>query len=156
VTAGVLSGRRREIMEGLSSLREKFMEALDDDFNTARALGYIFDAVRLINGYLAAAKKQPLPNEMVLLIGQAKAVMAEVGGVLGLFRDDPDAYFEKDRVREAVKHGFDADEIDRLVEERRSARASKDWKRADEIRQLLADKMIVLKDSPEKTIWMVA
>jgi cysteinyl-tRNA synthetase len=150
-----LSGKHEEVMAGLSLLRERFVEAMDDDFNSARALGYIFDAVRLINGYLNDAKT-PLNPEMVFVISQAKEAILEVGRVLGLYLDDPDAYFRQDRVREAVKRGFDVGEIDRLVEERRSARASKDWKRADELRQVLADKKIVLKDTPERTIWMIA
>ncbi len=155
VTADALTGRHKEMMDGLSSLRERFAEAMDDDFNTARALGFIFDAVRLINGYLADAKLPLVPERAYVLI-QAKAAMAEVGGVLGLYLDDPDVYFEQDRLREAVKRGLDVAEIEGLVQERRHARASKDWKRADEIRQILSDKKIVLKDAPEKTIWMIA
>jgi len=155
VTVDHLSGKDLEMMSGLSAMHEKFCEAMDDDFNTARALGYVFDGVRLINGYLADAKK-PLSAEMAFVVGKAGAAMAEIGGILGLYRSDPDDYFEQDRLREAVKRGLDVAEIERLVEERRSARASKDWKRADEIRQMLAEKKIVLKDAPERTLWMIA
>ena len=127
---------------------------MDDDFNTARALGYVFDAVRLLNGYLADSKKMPSP-QMVYVVGRARAALDEIGGVLGLFRDDPDAYFEADRIREAVKRGLDVQEIERLVLARRQARAEKDWKKADEIRQILAEKKITLKDGPERTVWMI-
>ena len=82
------------------SLRDRFAEAMEDDFNTARALGHVFDAVRLINGYLAEGKT-PFPAEKRFVIGEAKALLGELGGVLGLFQDDPDAYFEKDRFRRA-------------------------------------------------------
>jgi len=149
-----LSGQDRAIMDGLTSLRERFMEAMDDDFNTARAIGYVFDAVRLINGYLTDATT-PLSAEKIYVLQQAKAAMAEIGNVLGLFGDDPDTYFQEDRRREAVKHGLNTREIDGLVEERRLARVAKDWKKADDIRQLLTEKKITLKDSPEGTVWMV-
>ena len=149
-----LTGRHREMMTVLTTLRERFIEAMDDDFNTARALGYVFDAVRSINGYLDAVKATPSP-EMVSVMKQAKAVLGAIGNVLGLLRDDPDAYFRADRVREAVKQGLDVAEIERLVEERRLARAARDWKKADEIRQRLSEKKITLKDSAAGTVWLI-
>jgi cysteinyl-tRNA synthetase len=48
---------------------------------------------------------------------------------------------------------LDVNEIDRLIEERRTARLAKDWKRADEIRRALAEKKIVLQDAPAGTTW---
>lgn len=149
-----LAVKDREMMSGLTTLKEKFTEAMDDDFNTARALGYVFDAVRLLNGYLADGKKTPSP-QMAYVVGRGKAALDEIGGILGLFRDDPDAYFEADRTREAVKRGLDVQEIERLVLARRRARDEKDWKKADEIRQTLAEKKITLKDGPERTVWMI-
>jgi cysteinyl-tRNA synthetase len=82
-------------------------------------------------------------------------VVAEVGGVLGLFLDDPDDYFMKDRDREAGKRALDVHEIDHLIEERRAARLAKDWKRADEIRHLLAEKKIILQDTAAGTAWKI-
>ena len=61
----------------------------------------------------------------------------------------------KDRNREAGKRGLDVHEIDRLIEERRSARLAKDWKRADEIRHLLVEKKIILKDIASGTSWKI-
>ena len=154
VDAGALSEKDRPVMEAVSSLRDKFIDALDDDFNTARALGYIFDAVRILNGYLSEAKTLSHP-EAGAVVRQARAVLDEIGEVLGLYRDDPDAYFQKDQAREAEKRGLDVQEIESLIEQRRLARMAKDWKKADEIRQMLAEKKIVLKDTPEKTTWMI-
>ena len=127
---------------------------MDDDFNAPRAIGYIFDTVRLVNGYMTD-EKVAISAEACLVLDTARRVIAEVGGVLGLFLDDPDDYFMKDRDREAGKRGLDVHEIDRLIEERRAARLSKDWKRADEIRHLLAEKKIVLKDTPAGTAWKI-
>jgi cysteinyl-tRNA synthetase len=77
------------------------------------------------------------------------------GEVLGLFFDDPDDYLRKDRDREAGKRGLDVKDIERLIEERRAARLAKDWKKADEIRRVLADKKIILRDAPAGTTWKI-
>ena len=91
---------------------------MDDDFNTPRAIGYVFDTVRLVNGYMPDGKFS-VSAEACFVLDTARKVVAEVGGVLGLFLDDPDDYFMKDRDREAGKRGLDVHEIDRLIEERR-------------------------------------
>ncbi|MGO9138905.1 MAG: cysteine--tRNA ligase [Syntrophales bacterium] len=153
ITIEKLSGKDRDIFNKIVSLPDRFKEAMDDDFNTPRAVGYIFDTVRLINGYMS--EKSPVSAEACLVLDTARRLIAEVGGVLGLFLDDPDDYFMQDRDREAGKRGLEVNEIERLIEERRAARLAKDWQRADEIRHLLAEKKIILKDSPTGTSWKI-
>jgi cysteinyl-tRNA synthetase len=154
VTVERLSGKDRDIFDRISSLPDRFKEAMDDDFNTPRAIGHIFDTVRLVNGYMSE-EKFSVSAEACFVLDTARRVVAEVGGVLGLFLDDPDDYFMQDRNREAGKRGLDVHGIDRLIEERRAARLAKDWKRADEIRRLLAEKKIILKDTPAGTAWKI-
>jgi cysteinyl-tRNA synthetase len=154
VTMERLSGKDRDIFDRVSSLPGRFKEAMDDDFNTPRAIGYIFDTVRLVNGYMTD-EKVAISAEACFVLDTAKRAIAEVGGVLGLFLDDPEDYFMKDRDKEAGKRGLDVLEIDRLIEERRAARLAKDWKRADEIRHLLAEKKIILKDTTAGTAWKI-
>jgi cysteinyl-tRNA synthetase len=151
----ILSDQDRQVMGVLTSLGSRFDEAMDDDFNTARALGCLFEAVRQINGYLADAKK-PFAAATWAVASASRQALVELGSVLGLLRDDPAIYFEKDRLREAKKRGLDVREIEGLVAERRRAREARDWKRADEIRQILAGMQVVLKDAPEGTEWLVA
>ena len=79
----------------------------------------------------------------------------EVGNVLGLFLDEPDYYFQKDRERKVRKLGLDAKEIECLIEERWVARAARDWEKADEIRRLLAEKGVSLKDTHAGTSWEI-
>ncbi|MCX5847488.1 MAG: cysteine--tRNA ligase [Deltaproteobacteria bacterium] len=152
ITIENLSGKDRDIVDRLISLPDKFKDAMDDDFNTPRTIGYIFDIVRLVNGYMAD-EKLPVSAETCFALYTAKRVITATGGVLGLFFDDPDDYFTQDRDREARKQGLDVNEIDRLIEERRTARLAKDWKRADEIRRALAEKKIILQDTPAGTTW---
>ncbi|MDO8786104.1 MAG: cysteine--tRNA ligase [Syntrophales bacterium] len=149
-----LPGRHRDVCDTLAALSEKFLEAMDDDFNTARAIGYIFDVIRLINGYIAAEQVVACP-ETLFVLHTAKMYFEEVGGILGLFLDEPDNYFCKARERKVRKLGLDATEIERLIKERGAARAAKDWGKADEIRGILAEKGISLKDSASGTTWKI-
>ena len=149
-----LSGKDEEAFEKVNILPERFVEAMDDDFNTAKAIGYIFDTIRLINGYMAD-KEFVLTPEALFVLDSARNNVREVGKVLGLFLEDPDEYFEKDKKREAGKLGLDVEEIVSLIEERREARVAKDWARADEIRDILAAKKVVLKDTADSTTWKI-
>jgi len=154
VSARELSGNNKEVFERVQTLPDRFVEAMDDDFNTARAIGYIFDTVRLINGYMADKEFAPTA-ESLFVLDDARQNMRSVGKVLGLFLEDPDEYSERDKKREAQKMGLDTDEIDRLIEERREARTAKNWNRADEIRDILAAQKVVLKDSAGGTTWKI-
>ena len=149
-----LQERHREVCDRLAVLSEKFLEAMDDDFNTARAIGYIFDAARLINSYMTDEQFAICP-ETLFVLHTAKIYFEEVGRILGLFLDEPDNYFRKDRERKVRKLGLDTKEIARLIEERRAARVAKDWEKADEIRRLLAEKRVSLKDTPAGTTWEI-
>jgi cysteinyl-tRNA synthetase len=144
---GERPGKGRETID---QLRERFCEAMDDDFNTARAIGVLFDAVRLLNASLAG-KIVPSPD----VLEQAEKGLREIGGVLGLFGEEPDVYLRRDREWEAAKRGLAVAEIEALIAERRTAREAKAWQRADEIRQGLAARGVILKDSPTATTWTI-
>jgi cysteinyl-tRNA synthetase len=148
---GDLSGGDLSVFEKIKRLPERFVEAMDDDFNTARAIGYIFEAVRLINSYLGEGFQDRAASRFVL--NRTERIIREIGQVLGLFLEDPGVYVEQDRVREACNLVFDMEEVDRLVEERNIARRSRDWKKADAIRQALAARGVTLKDTPTGTTW---
>ncbi|MDI6776423.1 MAG: cysteine--tRNA ligase, partial [Syntrophales bacterium] len=149
-----LQGRHRDVCDRLAALSEKFLEAMDDDFNMVRAIGYIFDAVRLINGYMAD-EQFVICSETLFVLHTAKRYFEEVGRILGLFLDEPDYYFCRARDRKVGKLGLDIKEIEHLIEERRVAREAKDWGKADEIRRLLAEKRVSLKDTPSGATWEI-
>jgi cysteinyl-tRNA synthetase len=128
---------------------------MDDDFNTARALGHMFEIVRLMNGFMADRAFGRSP-ETVLLLKTAQDILIELGGVLGLFRTDPHVYFKQDRDREAAKRGLDTAEIESLIAARQAARSARNWQTADEIRDILAAKKISIEDSPLGTTWKIA
>jgi cysteinyl-tRNA synthetase len=150
-----LAGEDEAAFEKVRALPVRFTEAMDDDFNTPMALGYIFDTVRIINGYLSKMGTQAA-RESFLVLHEARERVREVGKVLGLFLEDPDDYIAKNQEREVRKRGLDVEDIERLIDERKQAREAKNWARADEIRDLLAAKGIVLKDTPTATTWKIA
>jgi len=141
-----------EMTAQIQALRERFVESMDDDFNTARAIGHLFDAVRFIN--TALAEKKPGVSPGLLLEG--KKALLEIGSVLGFFLEEPDTYLLRDRDREAAKRGLSIAEIERLIAERRAARAAKAWQRADEIRKELAGQGVLLQDATDITTWTIA
>ncbi len=138
----------------LHELREKLNAALDDDFNTAQALGHVFEAARLVNVITTAEKKMPPPVKHQIL-HQAERFFEHVASVLGVFYLDADVFLSADRDIEAAKRGLDKGQIEALIVERRQARDAKDWRRADEIRDQLSAWHITLKDAGETTVWSI-
>ncbi|MCL2492874.1 MAG: cysteine--tRNA ligase [Clostridiales bacterium] len=118
-------------LTSLGAYREKFIAAMDDDLNTADAIAVIFELISEINLKI----KDGASGEYT---GGVLALLLELSNVLGLLEN---------RESEAPT-GEDAD-IRALAEEREQARAAKNWARADEIRELLKAKGIVLKDTPQ-------
>jgi cysteinyl-tRNA synthetase len=146
------AGEERRPADQIEALRERFQEAMDDDFNTARAIGHLFEAIRLLNAFLAETKKEA----SAAVLGQAEKALLEIGAVLGLFREEPEVYLRLDREREAVKRGLTVAGIEALITERRAAREAKEWQRADEIRKRLAVQGVTLQDGPDATTWTIA
>ena len=72
-----------------------------------------------------------------------------------MFQFEPDAYLERKREKRLVEVSLKESEIKRFVKERELARKAKDWKRADEIRENLADHNVVLEDGPDGTRWRI-
>lgn len=116
----------------------RFKEAMDDDFNTPEAYSALFDLVREINRQKA--------EDMAVAAGLG-ARLRELGAVLGILQQDPDAFLKGDEADEEVA------EIERLIAERNQARADKNWAAADAARNRLTEMGIVLEDSAGKTSW---
>lgn len=115
-----------------------FEAALLDDLNTPKALAELFNLSRRANS---------TTDEQELI--QFKAALLQSGELLGLLQQDPEDWFA------GSNDEVDAQEIDRLIKERDTARDNKDWGRADEIRDLLADMNVVLEDGAGGTRWRI-
>jgi len=151
---GTPSEKETDYSDRFKQLIEKFNAAMDDDFNTAQALGHVFDMIRLINNFIVEEKKLPDSAKAGILTGAGK-VFEHFGEVLGILQNDADQFFLADRETELRKRGLDLEKIENLVRERQVARSQKDWAGADAIRKELAGLHIVLKDSAEGTSWLI-
>ena len=122
----------------LKELDKKFSDAMNDDFNTAAAMGILFDVVSLINTSLKNHDK--LPEEFFTASKNALNTYDEILGVIG-----PDeAECENDN---------ESAEIEALIQERTQARKAKNFARSDEIRDTLKARGIILEDTPQGTKW---
>ena len=111
--------------------------ALEDDINTPRALSELFDLARALNKAESDAEKESLA-----------ARMYAAGELLGLLGGDPEDWFTAH-----VEGELSAAEIDALLDERRAAKAERDFTRADAIRDQLKSSNVIIQDTPEGTIW---
>lgn len=148
-----LAGAGAELREKLDGLIPRFREAMDDDFNSAQALGVLFETVRVTNRFLAEGDAGSPAG--LRLAGRVRRIFTEIGDVLGLFASDPVAWMEGIREAKSGRLEIDAGEIERLIAERTLARKNKDFKRGDEIRDMLLQKGIQLLDSPQGTTWNI-
>ena len=135
----------------LGSLEGRFEAAMDDDLNTAQALGYLFDAVRLLNRLLEQPSEHP---GYLTILWETYHSLVELGRVLNLLQADPEEMVKTLR-QKAADLKLTPEEIERLIEARIQARKNKDWARADAIRKQLADLDILLEDTPQGTVWRV-
>lgn len=137
-----------------AALEEKFREAMDDDFNTALAIGHLFEGVRTLNRLIGEKKFAKKPD-LVAAVRDLQQAIKRLGGVLGLFGANPAEWLEKQKRAALAKLDITAEEIEQLIGDRRQARQEKDFARADQIRQELDAKGIELLDTPQGTNWKV-
>ncbi|MBX7237509.1 MAG: cysteine--tRNA ligase [Caldilineales bacterium] len=124
------------LSQALQNARERFIEAMDDDFNSAGALGHLFDLVKAIN----SARDAGVGDEA---LAEAQAGLQEFAGVLGLDLTEP----QQGRSTGAAPF------IDLLVATRTGLRQAKQWALADQVRIRLAELGVVLEDTREGTTW---
>lgn len=117
----------------VNDLKARFIEAMDDDFNTANAIAVLFDLAKEANRYLSNK------NSSKRVLTAILETFDEIAGVLGLSL-------------QSEKEMLDS-EIEKLIVEREEARKSRDFARADAIRDELLSKQIVLEDTPQGVRW---
>jgi cysteinyl-tRNA synthetase len=123
------------LQQQTETTRQGFLDSMDDDFNTAGALGHLFDLVRAINQAKDAGVDQAT-------LSLAQDTLRQLTGVLGL------------RLERSLEMSTDIDPfVDLLVEIRRSLREEKLWDLSDRVRDRLAELGVVLEDSKEGTTW---
>ena len=129
-----MTAEEKACAEKIETCKKAFVDAMDDDLNTADALAAIFDIVYAANTSIHADSAK----ELVLA---ALSAITELGGVLGLFQP---------KQEETA-----SEEIEALIAERNAARKEKNWQKADEIRDRLKEMNVELKDTPNGVQWTI-
>jgi cysteinyl-tRNA synthetase len=127
-----LTNNNQEWLEKIASSQEQFIEAMDDDFNTAKAISVLFDLSKLANYYLLEK------NTAVAVIDAFTKQFEALFHVLGL-------KLEKEEMLD--------EEIDALIEKRIQARKDRNFQLSDQIRDQLKEMNIILEDTPQGTRW---
>ena len=127
-----LTDKEKEYIKSLDVYRQKYIEKMDDDFNTADAITAIFDLIRDINTNVNINSSKELCKE-------ALKIIRELGEPLGILQKSTKMSLEE--------------EIERLIEERQQARKDRNFALADKIRDDLKARDIVLEDTPQGVRW---
>lgn len=125
---GTMSDDEKKTLESFGQYRQQFIDAMDDDLNTADAISAVFELITAVN----TAVKDGCSREFA---EKSLEAIMELATVLGILQQDVENDVE--------------DDIQALVDERQQARKDKNFARADEIRDMLKDKGITLKDTPQ-------
>lgn len=129
-----LTDHETEYVKKLDEYKQKFIDAMDDDLNTAAAISAIFDIVYASNTALSNETKNASSA-----VQKTIDIIRELGGVLGLFCKSDEKSIDK--------------EVEELIARRNKAREEKNWAEADAIRDKLKEMKIVLKDTPMGVQW---
>jgi cysteinyl-tRNA synthetase len=139
----------RDIMERSEEFERAFIKAMDDDFNSAMALGQLFDFIKDLNSIvqdpgfeLSAAKARELKRSYKKIV--------DLSYIFGL---NLEKNVERQKAKD--KKEVDSSRVEKLIEKRNEARKAKDFKEADRIRQELLEEGIILEDRKEGTIWRI-
>lgn len=130
-----LSLEEKESLTQAAAFETKFDEAMDDDFNTADAISAIFEMVKYVNTNISGENSKSFIQTVL-------DKMVNLCDVLGIIVDK--------------KEEILAEDIEKMIEDRQEARKAKDFKKADEIRDALLAKGIVLEDTREGVKWKKA
>ena len=148
---GPFDKKAEETDEIFDTYWKRFCEAMDDDFNTARALAVIFDAVRQANRHL----DEKNGTIATTLLSNLRRAIFEMGKVLGVLNQSADVYLSEKKSTQVEKQDIDPAEVESLLKDRETARKDKDWNKADEIRDRLAAMNVVIEDRPDGTAWKI-
>ncbi|OGR01392.1 MAG: cysteine--tRNA ligase [Deltaproteobacteria bacterium RIFOXYD12_FULL_55_16] len=140
--------------EKIETLGERFLKAMDNDFNSAQALGHLFEGVKILNKIRQHLPGKPARLDLQLLKQGAKTIR-EMAEALGLLSQEPTLYLQKEQEKILKTLSVTPEEIEKFITARTMAREEKNWALADEIRDQLLNQGIDLKDGPTGTTWQV-
>ena len=135
VKAHAMNENEEAYLKSLDKYRDRFIEKMDDDFNTADAISVLFDLTKDINNNVNI-------NSSKELCDKAEQLIRELGSPLGILQKKEDKNLDE--------------EIEELIQKRQEARKNRDFALADKIRDDLKARNIILEDTPQGVRWKKA
>jgi cysteinyl-tRNA synthetase len=136
-------------------LETAFAEALEDDLNTAAAIGHIFALVRITRQVLEDKKLRSSEGARELFAALHRS--AETwSNTLGLFGSEADSFLQDLRSQQLARRRIDLSTVETLLEKRKTARKNKDFSASDALRDELSILGIEVRDGPEGQVWDIA
>jgi len=133
-----LDSECQNFLTTVEDYEKQFLQAMDDDLNTAKALSFLFEMSHLINSFLAQHSRSDLKAQAA--VRQAEKIYRDLGNILGIFIDNGSASSE-----------LVTQVLEIFAELRQMARREKDYSLADQIREILKQMEISVEDTPEGT-----
>ena len=133
---------------------ERFNAVLDDDFNTAAAVGLTSELLTLANKLLDQPKSAPKDQRRRTLRATLEA-LEQVSDALGVFGQDPTTFLERRRAHLCRVRGITPEQVEQAITNRNEARKAKDFQLADDLRKELTEMGVELMDGPGGTTWKV-
>ncbi|MBG0776556.1 MAG: cysteine--tRNA ligase [Desulfovibrionaceae bacterium] len=143
-----------EIMNEFNELDANFDAAMDDDLNTAAALGHLFNVLHLVGRVLEDKPLRKAEGARDLFAAVIEG-FERWSGVLGVLGSEPGAFLSDLRASRVHRKGIDPARVDELVAKRQEARAAKDFATSDSIRDELLKLGVEVKDTPQGPVWDV-
>jgi cysteinyl-tRNA synthetase len=135
----------------VKSIEKNFEDAMDDDFNTSAAIANLFAICKSINA-LIANKKHP-KEDISQTLTAIKTEIVRVFSILGLLQQNPSNFACELRNKHLELLGISPESIEETIQKRIDAKADKKYALADELRNMLLEKGIILNDSKDGTTW---
>ncbi|PMP63610.1 MAG: cysteine--tRNA ligase [Caldimicrobium thiodismutans] len=146
--------RIKGVIEAYQGFKEKFLESLLEDLNTAQAMGFLFSLEGELYNFIR--KFSDLTSEEIKTLEEILKELQKLSGeLLGFGHSDPEEFFKIERERKLKRLGKSFEEVEKLIETRFKARKEKNFELADRIREELKELGIQLKDTKEETFWYV-
>jgi len=135
-----------------NTIKEKFIEAMDDDFNTTSALANLHAIFKYVNNLIKTANKgnrAQVANTLAKILEEVK----EAYSILGLFEQNPEEFAQSLKQKYLQKINLNTEYIKQEIEKRAEAKKQKDFGTADSIRAKLDEQGIILNDTVNGTTW---
>jgi cysteinyl-tRNA synthetase len=145
VSAVLLDGEHAAFAKAVLALKMKFLEMMDDDFNTAGAIASLHELAGEVNAFLESNEAdKSKPQDVIAAASAAVQTLKNLGGLLGLFQGG---------TKPAADNGLTPKLMELLIHLRAEARKSKNFALADDIRKGLTAIGVTIEDGPEGTRW---